>query len=79
MNGEMDEIGILIPAETWEHVGIRKGDALEIFAHNNAIVIKKAVRLCLYCGALENLATIDSHSVCGSCLELLKEVLDNKE
>ena len=75
----MDNMGVLLPPETWAHVGIQRGDALEIYVHDDAIVIKKSVQSCLYCSALENLATIDNHSVCGSCLERLREVLDNKE
>jgi len=66
MERKMDEIGLLLPPETWEHVGIKMGDALEVYVHDNAIVIKKSVLSCLYWRALENLATIDNHSVCGS-------------
>ena len=71
---KVDDLGrVVIPIEIRRSLNIRIKDALEIFVDGNRIVMQKVEKGCVFCGNMEDLATIHDRSICKECITLLSE------
>ena len=73
---KVDELGrVVLPIEVRRIFDIEEKDSLEILADrdNGHIILKKTSRMCLKCGATEDLKEIKpSYYLCDSCIQELK-------
>ena len=75
---KIDALGrIVIPKEMRRSLYLEEGDPVDISAENDAIVIRKACTVCVFCGKNGgDLTQFRGRSVCGSCLRELGEKKD---
>ena len=74
---DIDNVGrIVIPRQFRDDLGINGGDAIEISVEGNAILLRKKVRRCVFCGTENNLKDCVLHggSVCCDCFEHLRRI-----
>lgn len=65
---KIDDLGrIVVPAETRRLFDIREGDELAITVEGDAIVIRKLVASCVFCGTREEVASFRGRGVCATC------------
>jgi AbrB family transcriptional regulator, transcriptional pleiotropic regulator of transition state genes len=65
---KIDDLGrIVVPAETRRLFNIREGDELAISVENHAIVIRKLIATCVFCGSNEDVGNFKGRGVCTSC------------
>lgn len=70
----IDELGrIVLPKELRQVMNIHEKDALEIFAEDGKIVLKKYEPACIFCGSAENITLFCEKRVCRTCIEKLQE------
>ena len=75
MTRKVDELGrIVLPAEIRQTLDIKNKDALEIFTHEDTIVLKKYAPGCIFCNEMQDLVDFDGRFICPSCLEKLKQL-----
>ncbi len=68
MARKVDDLGrIVLPVELRRLHGIQTGDALEISVDGDAIVLRKLVAGCVFCGVTEGLGTFRDRSICRTC------------
>ena len=72
----IDELGrIVIPKEMRRVMDIASSDPVEIFVEDDAVIVKKYVPVCRFCGSGENLTEYLDQNVCRGCIEKLGELL----
>lgn len=66
----VDELGrVVIPKELRRTLGIAKKDPLDIFVHEDQIILRKHTVGCIFCGELtENTKYFQGKEVCFNCL-----------
>ena len=71
----MDMLGrIVMPKAMRRVLGIKTGDALEIFTEDNRIILMKYERGCVFCGSLlsfrneHDMKMIEGKMVCRECI-----------
>ena len=68
MARKVDDLGrIVLPVELRRLHGIKTGDALEISVDGDAIVLRKLLQGCVFCGEIEGLTVFRGRSVCPTC------------
>lgn len=67
---KIDELGrVVLPKELRDTLGIKSGDALEIYTGTDQIVLKKYAPGCTLCGEVDNeLVTFKGKQVCTQCI-----------
>ena len=72
----IDELGrLVIPTEIRDERGFVKNTPVEIFVEDDAVIVKKYVPVCRFCGSGENLTEYLDQNVCRGCIEKLGELL----
>lgn len=72
----LDNLGRIVPPMEMRRVlGIEDRDALEITLEGDAIVMRKYVPTCVFCGSTDELTEYKERTVCSHCLhELVKKL-----
>lgn len=71
---EIDRLGrVVVPMDIRKSLAINAGDVLDIQADDSQIVLKKAIKTCVFCGTEEELTEFSGKHICRSCLEKLSE------
>lgn len=66
---KIDDLGrIVIPSELREKLDIQKQDQLEIYVDNEAIILTKQGKACIFCRSKNELNEIKNKFVCKNCL-----------
>lgn len=74
---QIDTLGrIVLPVELRRQLDVGKGDSLEIFTENNAVILKKYAPSCVFCGEAENVENFKGKNVCPACLRELSHRKD---
>ncbi len=69
----VDELGrIVIPKGMRSVMDIKTEDEVMLTMNDDEIVIRKITPSCVFCGADENLVSMDGRDICRSCLARLK-------
>lgn len=70
---KVDELGrVVIPIELRRNLDINVRDALEIFVHEDQIVMRKFETSCIFCNSTEKVESFKGKLVCADCLKELK-------
>lgn len=70
---KLDMLGrLVVPMEIRKQLSINENDKLEFFTENDAIIIKKFIPVCEFCGSPDDLETFREKPVCKNCLAELK-------
>jgi len=69
---KVDDLGrIVIPIEMRRHFNINIGDELELFLHDEDIVLRRLNISCIVCDSHENPATYNNKTICSKCIKKL--------
>lgn len=69
---KIDTLGrIVLPKETRRIFDIESGTPLEIFVEDDAIILKKYVPTCIFCGTAKNITNFKGKRVCENCIDTL--------
>ncbi len=69
----IDELGrIVIPKEMRNKLDLQCGTALEIHLEGEAIVMKRDMTSCIFCGSEECVTDYKGKSICSVCLKEVK-------
>ena len=72
---KVDELGrIVLPIELRRTLGIDVKDPLEIYVHEDQIILKKYQPACIFCGSGDDVHRIHDKNVCQSCIDELKSL-----
>ena len=72
---KVDELGrIVLPIELRRTLDIAEKDALEIYVDGDAIMLKKYVPACVFCGETKKIVQYSGKNVCAECLRKLKQI-----
>ena len=72
---DIDKLGrFVIPVELRNKLGIENGDAIEIFAEQDRIVLRKCETSCILCRSEKNITMFMDKPLCGSCIEEIKKL-----
>jgi transcriptional pleiotropic regulator of transition state genes len=72
----MDQLGrVVLPMELRRVLDIHPGDSMEVFTTEDAIVLRKYWRGCVFCGNMDDLIQHRGRQVCPDCLAELKKGL----
>lgn len=70
----VDDLGrIAIPKEIRRELGIKEGDALELFRDGKSVVFKKYFPSCFFCEEVDGEYMIGNKPICAKCLADLKK------
>lgn len=70
----VDELGrIVIPKEMRTKMDIAEDTPMEIHIEGDAIVMKKDVSGCIFCGSAEDVTDFLEKKVCRACISAIKE------
>ncbi len=70
---DIDKLGrFVIPVEMRSKLGIENGDAIEIFAEQDRIILKKHEESCIFCKQEGNVKEVLGKPICPNCLKQLK-------
>ncbi len=73
MARKVDELGrVVIPIELRRTLGVEEKDSLEIFTHDNTIILKKYEPGCIFCGNVQNIISFKGKNICSDCLRELE-------
>ena len=65
---KVDALGrIVIPVRLRRSMGLKTNDPLEVYTTEDAIVLKKYIPVCVFCGSEDELISYKSKYVCKSC------------
>ena len=71
---KVDPLGrIVIPMEIRKVLSIIEGDSLEIVKDNNAILLRKYRKGCIFCGEDKSIIEFKGNLVCKECKKALTE------
>lgn len=71
---KIDDLGrIVIPSELREKLGIQKQDQLELYVDNEAIILTKYSKACIFCGSREQLNEMKNKYVCQGCFDEMNQ------
>lgn len=70
---QVDNMGrVVIPRKIRKKLNLNVGDKLEIFTHENYVVLEKVIERCVFCRHTEDLTKADNGLfVCRKCLDIL--------
>lgn len=65
---KIDELGrIVLPIELRRTLGIESRDSVEIFVDQDAVILRKFKRNCIFCGDGEDLMEFKGKPICHKC------------
>jgi len=69
----IDELGrVVLPAEMRKIFELNERDAVEIFAKDDMIMLKKWGAVCVFCGSSNELKKFKDKNICPKCAKELK-------
>lgn len=72
---KVDELGrIVLPIELRRVLGIKEKDPIEIFTEDDMIILRKYNPHCYICSESNDLTNFKGKSICGSCIDDLKNI-----
>ena len=72
---KVDELGrVVLPIELRRTLDIAERDALEIYVDQDAVILKKYVPACVFCGGTEGVLHYKNKNICRVCLQDLKQL-----
>lgn len=72
---DIDKLGrFVIPVELRNKLGIENGDAIEIFAEQDRIVLKKYEQSCIFCRSEINVTSYMDKPLCKACVDKIKKL-----
>lgn len=75
---KIDDLGrIVLPIELRRVLNMTDREALEIYTHEDSIVLKKYKPGCVICDSVDNLVRVHDKALCRACAAVVSEVLDN--
>ena len=70
---KVDELGrIVLPIELRRTLDIMEKDCLEIYVHEDTIVLKKYQPACVFCDNTKDLIEYKGKTVCRTCIRMLE-------
>ncbi len=67
---KVDDLGrIVLPIELRKTLGIAIKDSLEMYVDKDAVVLKKYLPACIFCGEADNNTTYKGKNICQKCLK----------
>ena len=70
---DIDKLGrFVIPVELRNKLGIENGDAIEIFAEQGRIVLKKYEKSCIFCKEEYGITDYMGRPICKTCIEQIR-------
>lgn len=75
---QVDDMGrVVIPRKIRKELNLNVGDKLEIFAHENYVVLEKITERCVFCRHTEDLIKADNGLfVCTKCRDILSCIIE---
>ncbi len=71
---KVDELGrIVLPIELRRTLDIEVKDPLEIYVHEDQIILKKYQPACIFCGSGDDVHRIHDKNVCQACIDEMKK------
>lgn len=71
---KVDRVGrVSLPLSLRESLGFAKQDPLIMYEENNRIIIQRYVPACFLCGGGEDLKSVRSFPICGSCRAAIRQ------
>ena len=71
---KIDELGrIVLPIETRRQLDLEPKDGVEIFVHEDQIILKKYEPCCIFCGDANDIVLYRDKKICKKCLAELKQ------
>lgn len=65
---KVDDLGrIVLPVELRRRLGISKRDPLEIFVHDDQIILQKSTAACIFCGSEDGVSEFKGKGICQNC------------
>lgn len=72
---KIDELGrIVLPIEMRRTLNIDIKDPVEIYTHDDYILLKKYEPACVFCGNPKDVVKVNGKNVCRNCIEELKKI-----
>lgn len=72
---KVDSLGrVVIPQEYRKMLALQTGDEVELRLENGALVLRKYVPGCIFCGDRGNLVAYKDKYICSDCLRNLRKV-----
>lgn len=72
---DIDKLGrFVIPVELRNKLGIENGDAIEIFAEQDRIILRKYEPCCTFCKSEEGVVEFRNRLVCKNCIDMIKSL-----
>lgn len=69
----VDDLGrVVLPAELRRTLGISERDLVEIFVDGAAVILKKYMPACVFCGSSKEVSVFRGKNVCAGCIRSLK-------
>ncbi len=76
----IDDLGrLVLPIELRKMMNMAIRDPLEIYVHEDTIVLKKYIPACIFCGSADDLLIYKDHKVCKECVEAMAGEIAEKE
>lgn len=70
---KIDKLGrVLIPKNLRKNLDLQVDDALEVFTDDDAIILKKYRKRCIFCGSQEDIEVFKDKYICRACKEELQ-------
>ena len=70
---KVDELGrVVLPVEIRRTLEIVERESLEIFVEGDAIILKKYLPACVFCGSTGTLESFRGKKICADCLNKLR-------
>lgn len=70
----IDDLGrVVVPKEIRRELGIKEGDALELFMDGKSVIFKKYFPSCFFCEEVDGEYMIGNKPICAKCLVDLKK------
>ena len=70
---KVDELGrVVLPVEIRRTLEIAERESLEIFVEGDAIILKKYLPACVFCGSTGMLESFRGKKICADCLNKLR-------
>ena len=75
----IDHLGrIVLPVELRRSLGINDGDAIEITARHDELVLRKVAPNCAICGNTSDLMEIHDKHICAPCVRRIKVARESR-
>lgn len=72
---KVDNLGrVVIPQELRNSLNLEGGDEVELWQENGALILRKFVPGCVFCGGKGHLTTYEGKYICSDCLRNLRKV-----